>query len=269
MSQFLKQPLISAALIALGFGVAFANPGFQDQKPAPGAQKGGDKKAEGGREKGKDKAVASSVATAPMSIPLSGVTAENSSSVQAAIQGVAHPLWKCATCDHAQSEKGQCPKCKTDLTVDKSGAPAAKSVSIDAASGAVQLTLAPGQNLRMSELERALKPLSVTINARQLIVPNFARVYIEAPVGAKDGEAALERALAGTKLFTNASVHYNDHRKEFVALVESGGTATFADTSAAVQTCGKEYKIVDLAWTAPCAACAKAGSVQAGCKNCW
>lgn len=272
MTRFLKQPFISAALIALGVGAAFANPTFQDKrpdpKPAPGAQKGGDKKPEGDKEKAKADLLPS-LATAPMTITLTGVTAENASKAQTAVQGMAHPLWKCTTCEHTQNDKGQCPKCKTDLVLDKGGALAVKTVSVDPASGAMQLTLTPGQNLHLGELERTLKPLSITINKRQLVVPNFARVFIEAPVEAKEGEAAIERALAGTKLFAKATVHYNEHRKQFVALLEQTGTATFADAAGAIEACGKDFKAVDMAWTAPCAVCTKAGDVQAGCKSCW
>jgi hypothetical protein len=276
MSKFMKQPFLCAALIALGVGAAVANPTFQDKKPddpkpAPAPQKGGEKGEKGDKKDGqREKAKAAPViVTTPMSIPLTGVTADNASKAQAAVQAVAHPLWKCTTCDHTQEEKGQCPKCKSELTLDKNGSPALKTVTVDGTSGAMQLTLAPGQNLHMGELERALKPLSITVNTRQLVVPNYSRLFISAPVGAKEGEEAIERALAGTKLFTSASVHYNEHRKEFVALVQTAGTATFADAAGAIEKCGKDYKTVDVAWTAPCASCAKAGSVQASCKNCW
>lgn len=270
MNNSFKQPLFAAALIALGVGTAFANPIFQDKKPddPKPAQRGGEKgeKKDGKQEKPKAAPV---VVTTPLSIPLTGVTADNASKAQAAIQAVAHPLWKCATCGHTQDDKGACPKCKTDLTLDKAGAPVLKTVAVDGASGAMQLTLDKGQNLHLDEIERALKPLSITVNTRQLVVPSFSRLFVSAPVDPKEGEAAIERALAGSKLFTGANAHFNDHRKQFAVLVQSAGTATFGDAAAAVEKCGKDYKLVDVAWIAPCASCASAGSVQAGCKNCW
>jgi hypothetical protein len=276
MAHFVKQPIVSAALILLAIGAAFATPSFQDkkpadQKPAPGEKQGGDKKPEGGREKAKpsDVALASQTATAAMNIPLSGVTAENSPKAEAAIQTIAHPIWKCAKCDYKQSDKGQCPKCKADLVMEKDGAVAVKSVSVTATTGLTQLALAPGQTIHLSEIDRALKPESISVNRRQLVVPNCARLLISAPTEAKEAEAAIQRALAGTKLFANATVHYNEHKKEFVALIESTGLATYADAAGALEACGPGYKVTDMAWTAPCASCTKAGCVQANCKTCW
>jgi len=272
----MKKPLRSFVSCAMAAALAVsAAAGFSDLNSASGSdpviQGGGDSKPAPGQEKPKpaDASAPKTSATAPMNVPLTGATADNSSAVQTAIKSITRPVWKCPDCSAVESAKGTCAACKKELVEDKSAA-VVRNVSVDATKGVMQIALAAGQTLRMSELERALGSKSVTVNTGQLTVPSFAKLYIAAPADAKDSQKTVQKALTDAKLFSNVSVRVDEAKKEIVAVVEAGATpATYGDAKSAIEKAGAGFTMNDIAWTAPCPACSKAGFAQAGCKGCW
>jgi hypothetical protein len=229
----------------------------------------------GGQDKPQDKPEAGkpaeagakkSGAAAPMSIPLTGVTAANAAQVESALESLKSPVYRCAACNTAQRNKGTCSTCKKELVEDKN-ATVVREVSIEPTKGTLQFALAPGQELRMSELDRALKAQSVSINSSQLAVPSYTRLYFSAPAESKDAQAAIQKALEDSKLFTKVVVK-QDEKKNLVAMVE-GGQANYGQVASAIEKGAKDVKLTDVAWTAPCGHCAKNGNMQANCKGCW
>lgn len=257
MNRLTKIPFLTAALFAALTTTSLGAGAFQDSKPA------------GQQPEQKKLADAAATKASAMSIPLTGVTADNAAKITAAVQAIMHTSvnWKCASCAMTQEAKGQCPTCKKDLAENKVTSKAAKDVKLDPAKGTMSIALAPGQTMDSAELARTLTAQSVTLNERQLAVTAYSKLYIAAPEGAKD---AVKKALVDTKLFTGVAVHFNDTKKSYVALIEGvSGSPTYGDTATALEKAGQEYHLSGIAWTAPCEACAKAGMIQAGCKSCW
>jgi hypothetical protein len=240
-------------------------------KPTGGQEKGGQEKPTGGQEKEKPKEASSAKAGAmtPLRIPVTGVTAANAAAVESSLKGLTHPAWKCPDCGAMSSAKGTCPACKKEL-VEEKNAPLVREVKVDATDGAVQIALAPGQMLKLTDLERALKTNSVTLETRKLTIPAYTKLYIAAPADAKDAQAAVQKALTDSKAFSNVAVRTDEATKQLVALVETSKTsANYAEVAGAIEKAGTGFKLADVAWTAPCPMCSKAGNVQANCKGCW
>jgi hypothetical protein len=170
------------------------------------------------------------------------------------------------------SRQGSVPKCHEGHgRVETRTTNAIREARVDPATGKLTFALANGQSARLSELDRsAQSPTTSRSTSAKWPVTAFTKIYISAPADAKDAATAVQKALDDSKLFTHASAHYDEQKKEYVALVEGvNGTPTFGDVGSAVEKAGTGYKLADMAWSAPCEACAKNGLTQAGCKNCW
>ena len=248
--------LLAGSLSAVLCAAAFAQSGGGDGgKPAPGQEKG--KPAEAVTPK--------AGAMAPVSVPVTGVTPSNAAALTTALEAVVHPVWKCPACSAVECAKGTCKACNKEMVEDKN-AKAFREVKLDPTVGTVSFALAPGQTLRMSALENALKPNGVSIDGKRIAITNYTKLHIKAPADAKE---TVQKALTDSKLVSNAAARVDEKSNQIVVLVETRSNPTQADIAAALEKAGKDFKLTDVEWTAPCAGCAKTGCMQANCKGCW
>jgi hypothetical protein len=220
-------------------------------------------------EKPKPQEASARSAAAPIAIPLEGATEANAPTIEEALEGMTHPVWKCSGCGAVSATKATCQACQKEMTEDKT-AKVVREASVDPKSGELRIAVASGQMLRISDLESKLQASSVKVDKRKLMVPSFSKLYLATPPDATDAKAAAEKALTDSKLFSTVTVKEDPQNKRIVALVETRGAGpSFADVSSAVEKAGAGYKLSDLAFVGPCPHCAKAGNVQASCKGCW
>lgn len=212
-------------------------------------------------------------ALAPMSLQLTGVTAENAAKATLALEALtveAGTAWKCPSCSAMHDAKGECAKCKKELVATPRAAHAIKQANIDPIKGTLALVLAPGESVDLQTLGRTLTTQKITLDEKSVPVAAFSRLAITAPADAKDAQATIQKALDDSKLFTRVALRFDEAKKQWFALVEGvNGTPTYGAVGTAVELAGKDYHLNGLAWTGPCEVCTKAGMMQPNCKSCW
>jgi hypothetical protein len=254
---------LKLAILGVAFGAATA-------VASAALQKEGDKPAYKPQDKPAGSPVDASVPTprAPMSIPLAGVTEDNAARVETALRAILRTSYECKACGTSQPIKGQCPKCNAELAATT--AAAIKEVEVDAAKGSMLVTLQPGQQVALTEIERTLGADGVKVDRSMLAIPSFARLQIAATGDPKTVEKAIEKALVGSKLFGAARVRHDEALASFAVTVERpDAVATHGEAVEALAKVSKDMRLTDVAWIGPCPSCAKSGNLQAGCGSCW
>ncbi|HVS17939.1 MAG TPA: hypothetical protein VMT18_05005 [Planctomycetota bacterium] len=193
---------------------------------------------------------ASAAAQQKVSLPVTGLTAENAEKVQTSLAALSHTLWTCAECKLTSDEEGQCPHCKKDLA----SAPhkSLTNVRADAAGGTITAMLNPGAMVKLSEVERALKSASVALDPAKLTLTGHTKLIVQGP-GDEAGARKLEQGLKAAKLFDSMEIEHEADSREYVIAVQSSSNApTKAAAASAITRAGGEgFKLVDVVWIAP------------------
>ena len=253
-----KRAQFLVPLLALALGTsAVAQDKSQEQKPEP--------KPEVKQEKPVAQE-ASAPAAAAMTIPLTGVTKENTSKINEALKKISHAGYHCPKCNAASSKEGTCKMCNVALEKDTAPKPVAKSITIDD-KGMLKLGLDTGQRVKLSEIETAAKASGAGVNRAEYTVPAYTRLIVSGPA---DPEAAkrLEKALADAKVFTAVTVGVDEGSKT-IYVMPTSGSVKLATAIAGIEKAGTEFKFQDLEVSAACIECGKKGMTQAACKSCW
>jgi hypothetical protein len=248
--------LLPLLVLALGTS-AVAQDKTQEQKPAT--------KPEVKQEKPVAQE-ASAPAAATLTIPLTGVTKDNTSKINEALKKISHSGYHCPKCNATSAHEGMCKMCNVALEKDTAPKPVAKSVVIDD-KGALKLALDTGQRVKLSEIEQAAKANGASVNRAEYIVPAYSRIVVSGPA---DPEAAkrLETALADAKVFTAVTVGVDEGSKT-IYVMPTSGSVKLASAISGIEKAGTDFKFQDLEISAACVECAKKGMPQAACKACW
>ena len=193
---------------------------------------------------------ASAPAQQKISRPVTGLTAENAEKAQTSLVALSHTLWTCSECKMTSDEEGQCPHCKQDLasTPHKS----LTNVRADASAGTITAMLNPGAMVKLSEVERALKSASVTLDPAKLTLTGHTKLIVQGP-GDAAGARKLEEGLKAAKLFESMEIEHEVDSREYVIAVRSAANAPTksAAASAITRAGGEGFKLVDVVWIAP------------------
>jgi len=187
-------------------------------------------------------------ATAPVevSIPVVGLTNENSAKAKESLEGVTTKAYVCAPCHVTEAKAGDCSHCKAPLAA-KDLKPLG-SVAAAADKGTVAFKVQNNARVSLSQIETALQKNSLKVDREKL---QFRGPVVIAVSGAKDA-AAVEQALKDSKLFANVEANLcTDTNQVHVWVQPSSSPATLATIAAALEKQPQGWKISDVIWGAP------------------
>jgi len=242
MSQSLRIAtyFATSALLCVAPLLAAQDKGTDKPKDAPAAQ----------GEKGTPKPASAPAAQQKVSLPVTGLTAENAEKVQTSLAAISHTAWTCPACKMVADEAGQCPQCKKDLA----SAPhkCLANVKADAAGGTITAMLNPGAMVKLSEVERALGGASVKLDADKLTLGGHTKLIVQGPGDAASAKK-LEEGLKAAKLFESVAIEHDADSREYVIVTQAGAEAPTkaAAASAVARAGGESFKLVDVVWIGP------------------
>jgi len=136
-----------------------------------------------------------------LTLHVTGLSAENAESVHTRLTALTRSLYTCEACHVHQAQAGKCPHCASELKSTRK--PEFTNVRPTAADGTLQLGLPAAVPTRLSEIERALKDVALTLDAAQMPIPGPAQLVL---AGGKAGDVAtIDKLLQEARLY--ASVH--------------------------------------------------------------
>jgi hypothetical protein len=231
--------LTASALLCAAPLLAAQDKGTEKPKDAPAAQ----------AEK-KPVAASAPAAQQKVSIPVTGLTAENAEKVQTSLSAISHTAWTCPACKMVADEAGQCPQCKKDLASEPHKCLA--NVKADAAGSTITAMLNPGAMVKLSDVERALGSASVKLDPAKLTLTGHTKLIVQGPGDAASAKK-FEEGLKSAKLFESAEIKHDADSREYVISAQAGANAPTKDAAAAAVTRagGENFKLVDVVWIGP------------------
>ena len=182
------------------------------------------------------------------SVPVTGLTAENSAKVESALKAHTSTIYKCESCSKVALESGMCCEKPTKAVTG----PALKSVKVDAATSTVSFTLAPGYAVRLTEIEKAIKPEGVTVQHDRLKLTNDTSITV---VGVADQAAAdeLRKAINDAKLFEQIDIKTPAGKREASIVIKRAGTGatTEAKVKETLAKANPGFVVSDVVWMSP------------------
>jgi hypothetical protein len=186
------------------------------------------------------------------SVAVAGLTKDNTAATKSALEGLSHTVWVCSACNVSEAEKGTCPMCKAELASEKS--PTLQNIKLDADKGTIGFALAPGQTVRLTEIEAVLTPQKVTIPRDKLTLSPSSTLVISG-VSTDESVKKLETELKNAKMFDSVSCRLTGTGKPAeVAVKCSNAGTTRAKVEETLAKAGPEFKLVDILWISPVAA---------------
>jgi hypothetical protein len=185
---------------------------------------------------------------ADLTIPATGVTAENAAKLKTSLEALNSHIYSCAACSERFSIAGTCPGCQANLKEESK--PIFSQVTVAPDSGAVKFQTNEGMQVRLSDIERAFKAGGASIDNQKLTIGGNATLYV---AGATSDEAAanIQKALQEGKLFQRASAAIDPLNKQARIFVSAGSTApSRANIDAALAKVDANYKITEVIWNA-------------------
>ncbi len=127
--------------------------------------------------------------------------------------------------------------------------PAVSHVASDLEKHALQVTVAPGCSLKLSEIEKALEPTKVKIDRNSLGLATACVVKVTSKSEADD--SVVKDAITDAKIFENFDVKpTKDASTLEVNVTKSSSKTNCAALSKAIADAG-EYTLADITWTCP------------------
>lgn len=190
-----------------------------------------------------------------LSLPVSGLAKENAAKVESALTALSREFYACDACHSEHAQKGKCPGCGVEMTAHK--APLLKEAKAAPDKGTVALTTNPGCELKLSQVERALKSASAQIDAAKMTLAGKSVLLF--PNAASQEEAmALGKMLADAGLFQTTRANFDAASKSIHVEVSAGATApTRAAVDAALEKAGSKLRLADVVWGTPAAPAAR------------
>jgi hypothetical protein len=224
---------IVAAALLLSSGIGFAQAGT----PA-----GQDKPAKAPEAAAAKPAQAESVR---LSIPVTGLTKENSTKVESALSSLQREFFVCAAgCKGEHAQKGKC--CDTEMKAEKK--PILEEAKAVVDGGSVGLKTTPGSEIALSQVERALKSASVQLDEAKFNLAGKTTLVFSGPASQEEA-VALGKALADAGVFQATRAKFDAASKSTRIDVTAGATpATRASVAAALEKAGSKAKLGDVVW---------------------
>jgi len=209
----------------------------------------GQQASQGKQEGAAKPAAASAAVQQTVSLPVTGLTKEETSKVQTALTALQHKMWCCQDCKHIQDEKGTCTSCKKELVAET--LPVLSKVTADVQQATLTFVLHEGMRIQLSEVQRTLGTGQVKVDPAKLVLAKDSVLYVQGPPS-EEAAKKLEQALKASKLFERVEIqHKADSRDYHVQTVAAAKAPTHAEVTKAVEGVGDGFKLTDVGWFAP------------------
>jgi len=196
------------------------------------------------------------------SVAVTGLTKDNTAATKTALEGLSHTVWRCPACNMTEAEKGSCAMCKEELVSEKS--PTLQNVKLDADKGTIAFALAPGQTVRLTEIETALTSQKISVPHDKLTLSPSSTLVVSG-VSSDESMKKLETELKNAKMFDSVACRLTGTGKPAEVTVKCGNTATTrAKVEETIAKASPEFKLVDIVWTSPVAVAAPPASKPKG-----
>ncbi len=183
---------------------------------------------------------------ADLVIPVTGLTADNAAKLKTTLEGLKSPIYSCAACSEHFAIAGSCPACQAGLKEESK--PVFSQVTVAPDQSSIKFQTNEGMQVRSSELERALKASSITIDNQKLTIAGHATLYV-AGATKEEQATAIQKALQDGKQFQRVSAAIDPTSKQTRIYVTSSATApTRAAVDGALAKIDPSYKITDVVW---------------------
>jgi len=155
-----------------------------------------------------------------LELHVKGLTSENLDKVRGGLSALTYSAYTCDHCQFQASEPGKCPKCSAELKPEKR--PMFSSVMPTPGDSTITLVLAPNHVTRLSEIERALRVDSVSVDEAALPIAGQAELVLRG--GKAESLSAVEKALQDAKLFDELHARWDPGHDEIRVTARAGAT---------------------------------------------
>ncbi len=180
-----------------------------------------------------------------ITLPVTGLTKENTEATIASLETLTFLEWVCPKCSDSRLSDGECKACKSKRQERKS--PAFTDVKASAERQAVTLTLSPGAYTRLSTIETHLKKGAVEVQRDKLVLASPASVIFTGGAGADDA-TRLDKAIrsAGNE---DVTARYEADSKEIRVLFARTAPNWTKLNEISSKLSDKPLKLADVYWT--------------------
>lgn len=178
---------------------------------------------------------------------VTGLTRLNAGPVEIELQDIAHRSWHCVGCNVTQAKETPCPVCKgAMLPIEET---LLSHVEVDVAAGTIRFDVLPGRDVKLSEIQTAVKRFKVLIPPEQQFIPRGCRLLV---VGPTTQEAAdkLVADLHERKLFQKLTGRFDWKSEQVELTVQCAEQPSRPQLEAALAQAGAGYKLADIVWSA-------------------
>lgn len=176
-------------------------------------------------------------------LPVTGLSAENSAKVQADLNAMQCTYYECPDCGHVQGTAGECKGCKVALE-SKTGAIFEKVAAHDD-KGTIDLHLTKGGEVRLTQMEKALRDDGVQIQREKIALEPRAILVFEGGTSKEDA-TALQEALRKDK-HSKAIAFYQPRTKE-IRVMMHGGEVDWSQLTKLGSGLAKPLRLTDVIW---------------------
>jgi hypothetical protein len=190
-------------------------------------------------------AAATTLRNVEITLPVSGLTKENTEAAIAPLKTLTITEWVCPKCSDSRLSDGECKQCATKR--EQKNSPAFTDVKASAERQAVVLTLSPGAYTRLSTIETHLKKGKVDIQHDKLVLASPASVIFTGGASADDA-TRLDKAIRGAGN-EEVTARYEPDSKEIRVLFAKTAPSWTKLNDLSSKLSDKPLKLADVYWT--------------------
>jgi hypothetical protein len=178
---------------------------------------------------------------------VTGLTNLNAGPVEIELQDIAHRSWHCVGCDVTQAQETPCPVCKGPMIpIEES---LLSDVEVDVAAGTLRFDVLPGKDVKLSEIQAAIKRFRVVIPPEQQFIPRECRLLVAGPT-TQEAADKLVAGLQERKLFQKLTGRFDWKSEQVELTVKCAEQASRPQLEEALAQAGVGYRLADIVWFA-------------------
>ena len=176
---------------------------------------------------------------------VTGLTQLNAGAVGIELQDIARRSWHCVGCGVTQAKDTPCPVCKgAMIPIEET---LLSNVEVDREAGTIGFDVLPGKEVKLSEIQAAIKRFKVAIPPEKQFIPRECRLLV---TGLTTQEAAdkLVADLQEHKLFQKLTGRFDWKSEQLELTVKCPDQPPRSQVDAALMQAGAGYTLADIVW---------------------